>query len=48
LLTSTNTRAVGAKSWTARVLLEIVMAESERARELKQYAERLEELRRYL
>jgi hypothetical protein len=33
---------------TARVIEERAMADSERARQLRQYAERLAELRRYL
>jgi hypothetical protein len=41
-------RAVCRERGTARVIPERHMAESERARQLRQYAERLAELRRYL
>ena len=37
-----------ATGWTARVLPERLMAESERMRALRGYAERLAEMRRYL
>jgi hypothetical protein len=45
---TSHTRAVCQQRRTARVIPESQMAESERARQLRQYAERLAELRRYL
>jgi hypothetical protein len=46
--TELDSRAVRRSRRTARVIRSGTMAESERAKQLRQYDERLDELRRYL